>query len=88
MVRNSWATRGIQRAEQWAATPKGGANLKIRPWFGLRVATHPHEDGMASNRVSLTHGECVPAPCTHRPSSHPSVLSMRTWFCQVRIGGT
>jgi hypothetical protein len=53
---------------------------EIQPWFGLRVETHPHEDGMASNRVSLSRGECVPAPCTHRPSSHPNVFSVRSWL--------
>ncbi len=51
-----------------------------RSKFGLRVATHPHETGMASNRESLSRGECVPAPCTHRPSSHPNVFSVRPRF--------
>ncbi|GEM_PF-2091769 len=92
MVRNPWATRflrvfryvlkkratrGIQWVEQRAATPRGEANPQIHSQFGLRVATHPHEVGMASNRRSSSCGECVPAPCTHRPSSHPNVFSVR-----------
>ncbi len=40
--------------------------------FGLQAATRLHEAGIASNRGSAYHGECVPEPCTHRPSSHES----------------
>ena len=47
------------------------------PQFGSRVATHPREAGIPSNRLSPTSGEYVPAPCTHRPSNHPSRLSAR-----------
>ena len=64
------ATRG-RKAEQIA---------KIAPQFGLQAATRLHEAGIASNRGSECRGECVPEPCTHRPSSHesggrPTVLS-------------
>ena len=40
--------------------------------FRLWAATRPHEDGVASNRESACRGECVPGPCTHRPSHHGS----------------
>ncbi len=43
-----------------------------RSQFGLRAATRPHEVGVASNRESARRGECVPGPCTHRPSHHES----------------
>ena len=45
--------------------------------FRLRAETRPREAGMASNRASSSRGEYVPAPCTHRPSSHPSELLVR-----------
>ena len=40
--------------------------------FRLWAATRPHEVGVASNRGSACRGECVPGPCTHRPSHHES----------------
>jgi hypothetical protein len=43
----------------------------------LRAETRPHEAGFGSSRVSLARGEYVPAPCTHRPSKHPSEVRMR-----------
>ena len=43
---------------------------KIAPQFGLQAETRLHEAGIASNRGSAYRGECVPEPCTHRPSSH------------------
>ena len=43
--------------------------IKTFPQFGLWAATRPHEVGIASNRESARHGEYVPEPCTHRPSS-------------------
>ena len=45
---------------------------KTRSQFRLWAATRPHEDGVASNRESACRGECVPGPCTHRPSHHGS----------------
>jgi hypothetical protein len=45
---------------------------------GLRAVTRPHEDGIPSNRVSSSRGEHVPAPCTHRPSHHPSGVRTRS----------
>ncbi len=40
--------------------------------FGLQAEIRLHEAGIASNRGSAYRGECVPEPCTHRPSSHES----------------
>ncbi len=37
---------------------------------GLQAEIRLHEAGFASNRGSAYRGECVPEPCTHRPSSH------------------
>ncbi len=68
------ATRGLQWCEQWVATPKGEANLEITSQLGLSAVTRRHERGIPSNRVSSSHGEYVSAPCTHRPSLHPSVM--------------
>ena len=53
-------------------TREGQQIAKSAPQFGLRSATRPHEAGIASNRGSAYRGECVPEPCTHRPSSHES----------------
>ena len=47
----------------------------------MRAETRPHEAGFGSNRVSLERGEYVPAPCTHRPSKHPSEVRMRPHYC-------
>ena len=91
MVRNPWATRGIHWMEQWAATSKEGANplnpsvvriegcniFNFDILVEVRYANRPREDGIPSNRVSSSRGEYVPAPCTHRPSSHPNVLTVR-----------
>ena len=53
-------------------TREGERNRKKRSQFGLWAATRPHEVGVASNRGSECRGECVPGPCTHRPSHHGS----------------
>ena len=50
----------------------------------MRAETRPHEAGFGSNRVSEARGEYVPAPCTHRPSKHPSGVRMRP-SCDGRI---
>ena len=47
-------------------------NSKTTSQFRLQAATRLHEAGIASNRGSAYRGECVPEPCTHRPSSHES----------------
>ena len=67
--------RGAAHVLQWpvqrVATPRGGADPESRPQFGPGAATRPREVGVASNRGSACRGECVPGPCTHRPSHHP-----------------
>lgn len=55
------------------ANPKGQANPETLSQLGFRVATHPDERGMRSNRWSLTNGEYVHRFCTHRPSLEPRV---------------
>ena len=67
-----WATHVLQWSLQRGTIPRGGGNLKKRPQFRLQAATRLHEVGIASNRESACHGEYVPGPCTHRPSSHES----------------
>ncbi len=47
-------------------------NLETVSKSRLRIVTHPHDAGIPSNRISSVFGEYVPAPCTHRPSNHPS----------------
>ena len=47
-------------------------NLETVSKSGLRAVTRPHDAGIPSNRTSSAFGEYVPAPCTHRPSNHPS----------------
>ncbi len=54
---------------------------KSVPQFGLQAATRLHEAGIASNRGSAYRGECVPEPCTHRPSSHESGVRPKS-LCQ------
>lgn len=48
-----WAARGLQCKGQWDPTSKDDGNLETLAQLGLRVATHPHELGIGSNRVSL-----------------------------------
>jgi hypothetical protein len=71
------ATRGLQWDGQWVATPKGEANLETISQLGLPAVTRRHERGIPSNRVSTSHGEYVSAPCTHRPSLHPSAVGLK-----------
>ena len=59
---------------------KGKLISQTRPQFGLGAETRPHEAGIPSNRLSTSSGEYVPAPCTHRPSSHPSEFLVRLRF--------
>ena len=55
-------------------TREGERISKSRSQFRLESATRLHEGGIASNRGSACRGECVPGPCTHRPSHHESRL--------------
>ena len=66
------AAHVLQCPVQCEPIPRGGGNLKNWAQFGLWAATRPHEAGIASNRESARHGEYVPEPCTHRPSSQGS----------------
>ena len=59
---------------------KGKLISQTKPRFGLRAETRPHETGIPSNRLSTSSGEYVPAPCTHRPSSHPNRVLVRFRF--------
>ncbi len=45
---------------------------QTRSQFGSEAETRLREVGVASNRRSAHCGECVPGPCTHRPSRHES----------------
>ena len=53
-------------------TREGEQISKNRSQSGLESATRLHEVGIASNPGSAYQGECVPGPCTHRPSHHES----------------
>ena len=76
-VKSSWPLHpglhtcynGRYKTEQYSNVEQIGKN---RSQFGLESATRLHEVGIASNRASAWRGECVPGPCTHRPSHHPS----------------
>jgi hypothetical protein len=82
MPQISWATRELQWLVQWDLTSKEGSNLQNQPQLGSRAETRPREHGIPSNRVSSSRGEYVPAPCTHRPSLHPSLV----WARRDRLG--
>ena len=79
----SGATHVIQWMVQMAK-PRGGGNPKSHSQFGLKSATRLHEGGFASNRGSACHGEYVPGPCTHRPSSHGSWERPKSYFNAIK----
>ncbi len=64
-ARNNGTDNGLQLRKE-------KLNLETVSKSELRIVTHPHDAGIPSNRVSSVLGEYVPAPCTHRPSNHPS----------------
>ncbi len=64
----------LQWLGQWDPTSRDEGNPQTQPQLGSRAATRPREHGIPSNRVSSSRGEYVPAPCTHRPSLHPSLV--------------
>jgi hypothetical protein len=66
------AAHVLQWYVQREANREGEQIPKSVAQFGLQAATRLHEAGIASNRGSAYRGECVPEPCTHRPSSHES----------------
>ena len=78
-VKSSWPLRlglhtyynGAHRGRQYREVepiPKNASQS------GSQSATRLREVGIASNLGSACQGECVPGPCTHRPSHHES------WF--------
>ncbi len=76
-VKSSWPLcLGLHTS--YNATYKATRNREIKQTaqnvaqFGLQAEIRLHEAGIASNRRSAYYGECVPEPCTHRPSSHES----------------
>src|SRR3989338_7309183 len=64
-ARNNGMDNGIQLRQE-------KLNLKTISKFRLKTVTRLHDVGIPSNQTSLSSGEYVPAPCTHRPSNHPS----------------
>ena len=72
-ARNNGGNNGLQLRKEKLI-------LEISPQFGLRIATHPHDAGIPSNRTSSASGEYVPAPCTHRPSNQPSRTLVKLIF--------
>ena len=72
-VKSSWPLRpGLHTRYNGRYNPlrcrKAELIGKSRSQFGSGSATRPREVGVASNRRSACCGECVPGPCTHRPS--------------------
>ena len=65
-------TRPTMARTKGSKTARWSKSQKAAPQFRLQAATRLHEVGIASNRGSAYRGECVPEPCTHRPSSHES----------------
>ena len=72
MALTCWATHVLQWQLQRETKSRGGVNLEKVSQSGLQSATRLHEVGIASNSRSAYSGECVPGPCTHRPSHHES----------------
>ena len=76
-VKSSWPLHpGLHT--YYNGTHKGKRDREVEPipknasQSGLQSATRLHEVGIASNSRSACSGECVPGPCTHRPSHHES----------------
>ena len=78
-VKSSWPLR-LGLHTYYNGAYKGQRYREVEPipknasQSGLQSATRLHEVGIASNSRSACSGECVPGPCTHRPSHHES------WF--------
>ncbi len=54
------------KTERWSKPQKAD----LSPDWGLQLAPMKLESLVIADQ--LRRGECVPEPCTHRPSSHPS----------------
>ncbi len=68
-----WAARVLQWRVQRVAKPRGGANPP-KP-VPVRIGCLQLDSVKAESLVTVDqqrHGEYVPGPCTHRPSSHES----------------
>lgn len=90
-VKSSWPLRlGLhtyyngahkgQRIREEEPIPKNASQS------GLQSATRLHEVGIASNSGSACQGECVPGPCTHRPSSHGSRGYLKYVTARIVLG--
>ena len=76
-VKSSWPLRlGLHTYYNGAYKGKRSREAEQTPetrsQFGSQAATRLREVGIASNSRSAYSGECVPGPCTHRPSHHES----------------
>ena len=76
-VKSSWPLRlGLHTYYNGAYKGKRGREAepisKNASQSGQESATRLLEVGIASNSGSACQGECVPGPCTHRPSHHES----------------
>ena len=88
MPRIPRATRAQQWAGQWGSDPvRGRKSPKPAPSSdcGLQLARMTAESLVIGGHYSP--GEYVPAPCTHRPSCHPSWPSARPGQNPGRAGG-
>ncbi len=56
---------------------KGKLILETRSQYRSTAATRRRDGGIPSSRRLASFGEYVPAPCTHRPSSHPSGVMVK-----------
>ena len=76
-VKSSWPLRLGQHTDYNGAY-KGKRSREAEPnstnasQSGQESATRLLEVGIASHSGSACRGECVPGPCTHRPSHHES----------------
>lgn len=68
MALMGWANSVLQWRLQWEAMVQAGARPQQPPSFGSRVATHPREGGMKSNRGVACRGEPNEVCCTYSPS--------------------
>ena len=74
----SWASRMLQWPVQRAAIPQGGANPKktgLSSDWGLQLDPMKSESLVIADQQRC--GEYVPGPCTHRPSSHESLVDLK-----------
>ena len=68
-------------AARWSKSQKAD----LSPDWGLQPAPMKLESLVIADQ--LRRGECVPEPCTHRPSSHPSRAHPKSLTQPAREGG-